>query len=403
MSLVLIQLVSEQTVQNLLPVLRLMPARLVHLATPRTTDRSAWIADAAGQAGCPVELETVAMSAMPSIREAYGATIAAIEHAARDAREVVVNFTGGTKLMSIGAHLAALQHKTPSLYVDTPDSLFIDGNTSAAMAERLGNDWSFTPLLRALTVEVVARANGCRSVSAGRDWRPLVPLARHLLDHPADEEAAHGTLHAPSGLVPGGREPRKPALWLPLLDQDFPLPPALLRLALDTGIIAPGRGPGTARLPQQSRGELEHLATRHVEDYLPRYFRAVAPLQQTISLLSGAWWEVIVADRAQACGRFRDLRWSVQAGELEEDLVALDGVQVAYVSCKRGGDRSRLLPLLDEIDARARTLGGTFTRRFLALHRPPSGKVLATLQARAKSLGIRLLIPSDLLRPDPFA
>jgi len=45
--LTLIQLVSEQTVQNLLPVLRLRPDRLVHLAAPRTVHRSSLIAEAA--------------------------------------------------------------------------------------------------------------------------------------------------------------------------------------------------------------------------------------------------------------------------------------------------------------------------------------------------------------------
>jgi len=45
--LTLIQLVSEQTVQNLLPVLRLRPDRLVHLAAPRTINRSNLIVEAA--------------------------------------------------------------------------------------------------------------------------------------------------------------------------------------------------------------------------------------------------------------------------------------------------------------------------------------------------------------------
>jgi len=45
--LTLIQLVPEQTMQSLLPVLRLKPDHLVHLASPRTANRSAWIAEAA--------------------------------------------------------------------------------------------------------------------------------------------------------------------------------------------------------------------------------------------------------------------------------------------------------------------------------------------------------------------
>jgi hypothetical protein len=70
---------------------------------------------------------------------------------------------------------------------------------------------------------------------------------------------------------------------------------------------------------------------------------------------------------------------------------------------QRGGAKSRLLPLLEEINARARSLGGSFTQRFLALAQKPSGRVLQNLEQRAQQLGIRLLFPEHLSEPDPFA
>jgi hypothetical protein len=404
----LIQLVSEQTMQNLLPVLRLKPARLIHLATPRTADRSARIAEAARRSQCSVEFQTIDLPGMPSITETHQAVRMVIEEEKNAGRSPVVNFTGGTKLMSIGAYAAALKDRVPSLYVDTQDSVFVDGRTAPGLDDALDGDYSFTPILRSLTVHVVACANGCARVTGGRDWRPFLPLAEHLLNSPEEEKATHQAFHGPDAPFAGGREPRKPGDWLPYFDHEFSLPERVKCLALEAGLMEPGAEAATVRLPQKSRSDLKYLASNKVADYHQRYFTAIAPVQQAISLLAGGWWEVIVADRALRSGRFRDLRWSVQVGEkggadLEEDIVALDGVQIAYISCKRGGNKARLLPLLEEINARARTLGGAFNRRYLAIWNPPSGKVLRDLQTRAGALGIRLLFPHHFEQPDPFA
>ena len=67
--LTLIQLISEQTMQNLVPLLALKPARVVHLATPKTAARSAQIVEAARQAQVTTDLESIRQSEMPSIPE----------------------------------------------------------------------------------------------------------------------------------------------------------------------------------------------------------------------------------------------------------------------------------------------------------------------------------------------
>jgi hypothetical protein len=104
-----------------------------------------------------------------------------------------VNFTGGTKLMSIGAFSAALNQKAPSLYVDTDGQTFVDGHTADGLVELLEGDFSFNPLSKALTVNTVAVAHGRQRVTSGRDWRPFLALARRLLAHCDDEEHTHLT------------------------------------------------------------------------------------------------------------------------------------------------------------------------------------------------------------------
>ena len=78
MNITLIQLISEQTMQNLVPVLALKPAHVVHLTTPKTAARSAQIIEGARQAGTNTEVESNRLSEMPSIPETSRAVLRAV-------------------------------------------------------------------------------------------------------------------------------------------------------------------------------------------------------------------------------------------------------------------------------------------------------------------------------------
>ncbi len=407
----LIQLISEQTMQNLLPVLRLQPSRLVHLATPKTAARSDFILEAARQSGMKPEIETVALSAMPAVAETSNAIAAAIEGAREKGPLPVINFTGGTKLMSIGAFAAALNRQAPSLYVDTQDDCFVDGRTADGLADLLNHDFSFTPLRTTLSVDAVAVAHGKERVTGGLDWRPYLTLARYFFENPDVEQAVHESFFGRGGLIANDRAPRQPEDWRQLLDQRIELPREVARLAIEAKILLPGDGSGT-RPPDATRDELDVLIAarrqrKHVPDYDRRRIAATRPIQDAINFLTGGWWEVLVAEAAERSGLFRDIRWSCEVaerggGSLEEDVLALDGVRVVCISCKRGGHRERLLPLLEEIDARARAIGGNFTRRFLATCHPPRGRTGQNLKRRARELDITLLSRENLYRPNAF-
>lgn len=406
-SLTLIQLISEQTIQNLLPILRLKPRRLIHLVTPRTAARSAFLLAAARAAGIDPGMETIPLSAMPGIPESFQAVGEVLDKAKSDG-QCVVNFTGGTKLMSIGAFAAAQTRKIPSLYVDTQDACFTDGGTSTEMTELLAGDWSFTPIRNQLRVDVLGIANGVSRITGGKPWHPLLPLAEYLFDHPVEEAAAHAAWHGPAGIFPNGREPREAKDWLPVFDRPVLLPVTVARLAIDAGFVRPGPSEGEVLLPDSTHDEMKRIVEQHVADFNARYFRAVAPIQHAVAFLTGGWWEVIVCDAAHKSGLFRDLRWSVQVGErngldTEEDVLGVDGVELLYINCKRGGLKARLLPLLEEIRARAATIGGAFNRRFLAVLQTPQGKFAANLRQQASRLGIRILTRENIHAPDAFS
>ncbi len=406
-SITLVQLISEQTIQNLLPVLRLRPVRLVHLVTPKTAAKSAMLRAAAKSAGMEPELETIQLSAMPGISECFNAVSQTLKDMPADG-QAVVNFTGGTKLMSIGAFAAAQSLQVPSLYVDTQDACFVDGATSPVMNALLSGDWSFTPIRKQLRVDVLGIANGVSRITATKSWQEMLPLAEHLFGNIADEQTTHAAIMGTNGIFAKAQEPRTPKDWLSILDKPIRLPATVASLAAAVNLVRPGSKADEVLLPDSSRAELQHLAQHQVADFAPRFFRAVSPMQQAVAFLTGGWWEVIVCDAAQKSGLFRDLRWSCQVGDrngpdTEEDVLGVDGVELLYINCKRGGAKARLLPLLEEVRARAATIGGSFNRRFLALLQPPQGKTAANLQQQAARLGIRIITGQTIYQPGVFA
>lgn len=390
---------------NLLPLLALQPAAVIHLTTDKTAHRSSRILDAAKAAGVSPLHENVRLSSMPSIRESGRAVERAIRLARERSMKPVLNFTGGTKLMSIGAYEQAAKDQCPSFYVDTAERRFENGGSSPGLDELVGKGFSFQDLANILNLDVIVAANGHRSISSGRDWHSLRAAAIHLLEHPEHEELAHESLHGKKGLLPNGNEPRDSAGWLALIDRTFTLPATLLPLLVDAGLVRQASD-SAAMLMDSNRNDLEQLVNN---PNTPGYFSAVGPLQQTLAFLTGGWWEVVVADAMDRSGRFRDLRWSAEVTQqsgtrVEEDLTAIDGVEAVCVSCKRGGaGKNRLLSHLEEFDSRAKAIGGQFTRRWIAVCHPPSGAAGVAVQRRSQELGIKLLSPSDLTRTDPFA
>ena len=131
--LTLIQLISEQTMQNFVPLLALKPARVVHLAAPRTAARSAQIVEAARQAQVSTELESIRLSEMPSLPETSRAVFRAAEAAGKAHQTPAINFTGGTKLMFIGAYDAA----SPETLAERAASLPLPSNRLQLTRERL--------------------------------------------------------------------------------------------------------------------------------------------------------------------------------------------------------------------------------------------------------------------------
>src|SRR5690606_26145171 len=154
----------------------------------------------------------------------------------------------------------------------------------------LENDFSFTPVRSKLQVNVVAVAPGKERVTGGIDWKPFLPLARHLQQTPADEQEAHTLICGGNGLFSGKNQPGERQDWLQLLDTRIRLPQTVQAFALETGLLE-SLPDGSVRFPQRTRVKLEELieakkSQKYVPDFNKRLFTAIQPIQEAQKFLS---------------------------------------------------------------------------------------------------------------------
>lgn len=126
----LIQMSSDQVMQNILPALALRPERIVQIVSGRVrrSPRSGPdpMATALALAGLSVEFGDIPLAqSHPTHTDVFEAVHQAVLEERQAGRVPVVNLTGGSKLMGIGAFAGASQTEAPAVYVDTPQKRFV--------------------------------------------------------------------------------------------------------------------------------------------------------------------------------------------------------------------------------------------------------------------------------------
>lgn len=178
-----IHLVSGETMQNILPILALRPRRVVqiHSRNENFAKRAIHTEAAVRLAGTlerpdgpypgPDTWQAVALdSASPSIAETYAAVAKAIS--ASGAPNTCVNYTGGTKNMSVGAWKAADDAGAASVYCDTPRA-FLSGDTAP-----LPLPLQLSDIAQWITVPMVLASSG---LNQGAEWYNSV-ISDHMVE-----------------------------------------------------------------------------------------------------------------------------------------------------------------------------------------------------------------------------
>ncbi|MBX3746388.1 MAG: DUF1887 family protein [Verrucomicrobiae bacterium] len=368
----LLHLVSQQTMQNLLPLLAMRPSLVIQVRSSDERFR---------QAAEDLKAAVIAMRKQPGFHDLnpefrdwdIGEATPGVDSSRRAVGEAlapwpqaVVNLTGGTKPMAIGAFLAAQSEGRPVLYCDTHQRRF----TSMNDRQPLPSLPAFDDVATTLNVETVMAAHGIpishwkfQTASAALTEFGRIAFELHIHHRSAfrDKLPASGKTYGESLRAhfrsENGSVPSKRSALQSLLESPLPTPPsepvlAFLKAAESAGL----------------------LQRNHQGEFLPGCQPTRGDVQRVANLLGGSWLELYTLDLLQrAHPRFLDPHWSVEpsgsaeASFGETDLVCVDTAHAALriISCKTSPKQA--LEHLTALSQRRRDLGGSHAKATLAV------------------------------------
>ena len=352
----LISLVSDQTMPNIIAAVVLKPERMAFLVTQKfikTNYRYTLnvIKKKLPQVQFAQEPYLADAFSIESARQACLKAI--VEH---EDSEVIINITGGTKLMSIGAFQSAVERNCSAIYVETNQSKIIYQHNPLGKAEHdfpTGDD--------ALTIKDCVAAQG--KYIADDELRTYTERELRLSNLMAQRAGAMGQLARKVQIASNQR----------LTTVEFPKASGELRdlvnVLKDYGLL---------------KNVLAHGSYRRftVDDGVEGW-------------LTGRWFEAYVFDQAMQAG-FDDVKTGVNiyfaGGQVynEVDVMIAHNARLTLVSCKTG---SMHIEHLDALVTLAGAAGGLFSGKVLVTNTNPSD----ILRERAKALRGTLFGRNDLM------
>lgn len=369
-------LAGEQPLPNVLPMLARLPEKVVFFHTEMPASR-------ASASRCAQYLETLGVKVrthqIPAFDAAKVSEAVVQVGAQQDLGRVLLNYTGGTKVMSLAAYQALPPH-IPRIYFDSRVGLSV-------------NQGPFMPLAHPpLTVMgILSLHASVEDVHAPANLPPPAPATSRVLVEAIREEAnrvsvllAYREKHL--------KKLRKGRGWASLPN---PLP-----------VPFEGRNPRLAADLQEAMGQ-DGLLVKGATEF--------SPTASGLSFLEGFWWERFV--EAQIREGFRGLgiaerevdlqtnltvRWTEaqQQTTNEFDLVFTYRDRLFIISCTTASE-SETEKRRHQVEALVERLGGHLGKGMVACTSTPD--VIRNLQARASS---RVLLantrdwlePANLLR-----
>lgn len=358
---VLFNLVGEQPMPCLIPILQYRPDVVIFLYSPRTASQVADVCAALDLAGGLAHPRCVEVEIDPA-RFIRSAGIVREVMAGYPGGRFLFNLSGGTKLMAISLYRAA-EGQGEIVYVSADDECVLC---------LLPEDVLKAPITARVPASAYLRAHGAKIDPArsldGDSFSPaLFEAARHLAQWTLALEDWRKALSRRTKVHPPASYPARVSLPHP-----SPVEAAVVDLLDRQGLVRRGK-----------RG-----ASFVIEDH------------ETWLFLNGGWLELYAFDVARGMDLFHDCCVHTgithpELGQNELDLVAMRGAVATLCSCKTGKPRrGEKVRLLDELEARASALG-TFCGKLLIASQPREVYGESFIQ-RARQMGIEVATGEDL-------
>jgi hypothetical protein len=392
--LTLIQLAGDNVLANLLPIMALRPSRVIQvrsrgdrheLAVSHFRASLQVLGKEPAFAGlAPKVSDHVIQSEFPDLAETRDFLAALL----LQNPGAVVNLSGGSKLMSMGAYQAAVALGRASIYTDLEGHRFVNGRTGP-----LSHPPEFKKLVDQLGLQVLLMTMGrnfgeWRHEVAGdalkafalrsyelraQHWSALEAFAKALRMH------FFGALD---------RLPGTEAELNALLAK--PLPPTCLSSEPARTLLAAAVTAGLAKAHTQDSIRLACKATRR-------------SIEQHINWLTNDWLELAVLDRVQRLPHIKQVHWglsAVQSGEGDAPgygILCLDSQvgSIRYIECcatLTGAPQDHLERTL----ARAQQLAGNAVHAMLVVFRTGQDQVL---KQNGRRLGVEVVVgPEEIVK-----
>lgn len=171
-----IAIVSEQPVPNVLPLLEtdIDAKEVIFLHTGRFTDNISYLESTLKPKGLKVQAELIPDSVAYDYTEMEAIVGERIEQLQANDKQPMINITGGTKLMSLGAFLAAFNRDVDAYYVEDNSLQWV--NTAGQR--------DLTPLTTSLKLDQFLAIHGTQVESTGSEQVP--PEEQAVIDYMTD-------------------------------------------------------------------------------------------------------------------------------------------------------------------------------------------------------------------------
>lgn len=384
MKTTLIQLIGGQSLPNLYTLVAFKPDILVNIYSKRTKKQENCLNQAMKDISEHLKIESIYLKDFPTTEETRAALTSYLASHASDQHRIIINLTGGTKLMSIGAYLVAKAAGYPSVYLDTQSHKFHDGGTSkdSVIEDILEGNESTKGLAATIPLDSILKAHQF-SMLGSQDFHneALLNLALAL----DEEKRRQNSKSIDISLYDDAYDLKSPKQ---LLYKDFDFGKKINQLCVEAKLMQWG--------DETSPDGIYILAdsTLSNQDLKKR-------IQHINNFLTGSWWELLLATELEKQTALTDIHWSVdvQQGEgtpSEEDILARSHTELLCFSCKMSSYGAKLFSEIHKLSSNTRNMGGSFSKPVLAVYKFDNKSNEDELREIAKELKIRIITRENL-------